>query len=58
MIVFATIALMLASTDLTPIQLVLFFAFLIPIALGGLLVTKIVWFWFVSDLKIIFAKEG
>lgn len=57
MIAFATIALMLAGTDLNPIQWVLFFAFLMPIALGGLLVTKIVWFWFVSDLKIIFGKE-
>ena len=57
MTAFATIALMLA-VNLNPIQWVLFFAFLMPIALGGLLVTKIVWFWFVSDLKIIFGKEG
>lgn len=58
MTAFATIALMLAGTDPNPIQWVLFFAFLIPIVLGGILVVKIVWYWFVSDLKIIFAKEG
>ena len=58
MTLFATIALMLASTDLNPIQWVLFFAFLIPIALGGILVVKIVWYWFLSDVRIIFGRKG
>lgn len=57
MIVFATIALMLAM-NLNPIQWVLFFAFLIPIVLGGILVVKIVWYWFLSDVRIIFGREG